>query len=171
MSFDKSPLVLCLATLLSFLGQLPEPTFADSQADDYIVIFADAATQAEIATFIGVSSPKAPKCATNSGLSPPSDSLFRVAPNSTKLDCGGMPVSKTCVASSRLYLMWFRTIRFTASPGIIMARVRIPNTDIDSERAWNVRTSADNVKVAIVDWGFEVDHPDLSANIDRFYGP
>lgn len=40
----------------------------------------------------------------------------------------------------------------------------MPLCDIHAREAWNISTGA-NVKVAVIDWGFELQHPDLVNNI------
>ena len=40
-----------------------------------------------------------------------------------------------------------------------------PGADIDAAAAWDVRTDASGVTVAIIDTGMDLDHPDLAANL------
>jgi len=44
------------------------------------------------------------------------------------------------------------------TPGVIGA-------DIDAELAWNVTTGSDRVVIAVIDTGFDVNHPDLAGNL------
>jgi subtilisin family serine protease len=40
-----------------------------------------------------------------------------------------------------------------------------PSIDINAEEAWNVTTGSSNIKVAVFDHGFEMNHPDLQNNV------